>query len=297
MRVMNDGPAVLARSPAKLNLLLSICGRRPDGFHELETLMIKVSLFDTLTFLPRRDDALTLRLRPTSADLAAIPTGPENLVLRAAELLRQRAGVDLGADVVLDKRIPAEAGLAGGSGNAAATLAGLNRLWRLNLDREELTSLAAGLGSDIPFFLSQSNAAIARGRGEQTEAVSIGGPLHFVLVKPPFGLSTADVYRSFAERGRFGTGRSEPLVADLAAGRLASASRRMTNDLTPAAEHLRPELLELRSRLARECTHGGLMTGSGSVCFGLCGSAREATTAAARLRPAGLGRVFTASSA
>ena len=297
MRVMNEGAGVLAWSPAKLNLFLSIYGRRSDGFHELETLMVKVSLFDTLVFQPSGDATLSLRIRSMASEFATIPTGPANLVLRAAELLRQRAGVDYGADILLDKRIPAEAGLAGGSGNAAATLVGLNRLWRLNFSRRELSSLAVRLGSDVPFFLSASNAAVARGRGEKIEPVSVGGPLHFVLIKPPFGLPTAAVYSTFAELGRFGNNRAGSLVADLAAGRLARAARQLRNDLMPAAEQLRPELSTLRAHLERECTHGGMMTGSGSACFGLCGSAREATRVAARLRPRGFGRLLTASSA
>ena len=120
MHLIDDGAAVRARSPAKLNLLLAIHGRRPDGFHEIETLMVKVSVYDALRFSPRDDGRLVLRVRATSPDFAAIPTGPDNLVLRAAELLRSHAGIRNGADIELVKQIPAEAGLAGGSGNAAA---------------------------------------------------------------------------------------------------------------------------------------------------------------------------------
>jgi 4-diphosphocytidyl-2-C-methyl-D-erythritol kinase len=298
MRVIDDGPAVLARSPAKLNLFLAVRGRRPDGFHEIETLMVKVSHFDGLRFSPRTDDRLTLAVRRIDPGPAPpTPTGPENLVLRAAELLQHHAGIRFGADILLEKRIPSEAGLAGGSGNAAAALAGLNRLWRLGLTRHELADLAARLGSDVPFFLSGANAAVATGRGERIEPVAIGGPLHVVIVKPAFGLPTAGVYRTFAEQCRPSDAESKPLVRALSLGRLASASRLLKNDLMDAAERIAPQVIPLRKRLAEECRHGGLMTGSGSACFGLCGSAREATTVAARLRAAGLGRVLAATSA
>lgn len=298
MRVIDDGPAVLVRSPAKLNLLLAIRGRRPDGFHEIETLMVKVSLFDSLRFSLRPDDQITLRVRKIDpGDSTNIPTGAENLVFRAAELLRHHVGIRFGADVVLEKRVPPEAGLAGGSGNAAAALAGLNRLWRLALSREELSALAAQLGSDVPFFVSGSNAAVARGRGELIEPVAVGGPLHFVVVKPDYGLSTAGVYKTFAERCQPTDVEAELLVRSLAAGRLGEAARRLHNDLMPAAELLAPRIASLRTRLQNECRYGGLMTGSGSACFGLCGSAREAAVAASRLRAAGVGRVFAVMSA
>src|SRR5690606_9885717 len=149
----------------------------------------------------RTDDKISLSVRRVGTTSGApIPTGPDNLVIRAAELLRHEAGIRFGADIVLDKRIPAEAGLAGGSGNAAAALVGLNRIWRLGLDHELLQHLAAQLGSDVPFFLARGTAAVAYGRGERIRPVALGGPLHLVIVKPPFGLSTAGVYRTFAER-------------------------------------------------------------------------------------------------
>lgn len=297
MRLIDDGAAVLARSPAKLNLLLAIRGRRPDGFHEIETLMLKVSIFDTLRLQPRRDDAISLSVRRTTSDFAAIPVDRTNLIVRAAELLRDHAGIRHGVDVVLEKRIPSEAGLAGGSGNAAATLAGLARLWELKLPVRDLAELAGRLGSDIPFFLSGANAAIARGRGELIEPVVIGGPLHFVIAKPSFGLPTAVVYRTFAEQCTPSGAHAEPLVQEIAAGRLGYAGRLLQNDLMAAAESLQPELQGLRTRLEMECSYGSLMTGSGSACFGLCASAREAVVVAARMRASGTARLFTATSA
>ena len=296
MRLLSCGSSLHMTPPAKLNLSLAILGRRPDGFHELETLMICVSLADTLRLTPRPDGELVLRVQAAGPGLPTVPAGPDNLVLRAANLLREATGTTLGADLQLDKRIPAEAGLAGGSADAAATLYGLNRLWNLALSRDELMALAARLGSDIPFFLCGASAAIARGRGEQLQPLPMLGRLHAVIIKPPFGLGTAAVYRACAELGATNQPGTAVALADaLAAGRLDRVARLLRNDLQAAAGTLAPALEHVRRRLHEHCRFGGLMTGSGSACFGLCGSAREATRAAARLRAARLGQVYTVS--
>src|SRR5690606_22059398 len=182
--------------PAKLNLFLEVLGKRADGYHELETLMLSVGLYDTLIVadLPSTDGTPTeehsngIRLQVFNTDHDSpdgqfghdpIPTGRDNLVVRAAELLRNHAGRNCGAAITLVKRIPAAAGLAGGSSDAAATLAALNRLWNLKLDRADLIALAAQLGSDVGFFLAETPAAVCRGRGEQIEAVPFPLALHF----------------------------------------------------------------------------------------------------------------------
>ena len=150
-----------ADCPAKLNLFLEILGKRPDGFHEVETVMVTVGLFDTLVFKEEQSEHVRLRCfqagQRSPADQHVEPEEPlpvdaRNLVVRAANLLKDRTGVSRGVSIDLHKRIPAAAGLAGGSSDAAATLATLNRLWDLKLSRSELQSLAAELGSDIPFF-------------------------------------------------------------------------------------------------------------------------------------------------
>lgn len=290
---MTGDAGVILRSPAKLNLSLAILGRRTDGFHEIETVMVKISLYDRLSFTARTDDLLTLDIRRLGEGISpSIPTGSRNLVVRAADLLRHRAGIRFGADIVLEKKIPAEAGLAGGSGNAAAALVGLNRLWRLGLDQRVLSELGGQLGSDIPFFVSPARAAIARGRGEKIEPLRLGGRLDFVVVKPAFGLSTAGVYRAFAERDSFSRFDSAPLAASLERISLPSISRHLDNSLWTAAERLSPRLTFLRNLIEAECRYGALMTGSGSACFGVCGSAREASVAAARLRAARVGQVY-----
>lgn len=148
MLIAHYADDVVAWAPAKVNLYLEVLSRRADGFHELETLMAAVSLYDTLVF--KEDPTGDILLRCNRPDLS---TGSDNLIRRAAELLRQHTGCTRGARVRLVKRIPLAAGLAGGSTDAAATLAGLNRLWSLGLTNVELAALGARLGSDVPFFL------------------------------------------------------------------------------------------------------------------------------------------------
>jgi 4-diphosphocytidyl-2-C-methyl-D-erythritol kinase len=280
-----NGPsAVTVWAPAKVNLFLEVVGKRPDGYHELRTLMVAVSLYDTLTFTLAPSGPI--RLSCPGVDLS---TGPENLVVRAADHLRRQAILrgqpegSLGADVVLTKRIPLAAGLAGGSTDAAATLVGLNRLWGLGLGRDELAALAADLGSDVAFFLDPP-CAWCTGRGEVVERWPLGARLHLVLVAPPFGLSTAEVYRALDaspptltlphEGG--GEQSGDEIKAAVRVGDVAAIGRSLHNRLQEPAERLRPELADLLARLKSLGPAGCLMSGSGSTLFALCRDCREA---------------------
>src|SRR5437868_14004366 len=158
-------------APAKVNLFLEVLGQRPDGFHELETLMVAVDLCDRLEFRPDDSGALTL-----TCDDPGLTCGPDNLVLKAAEQLRRSTKETRGARIHLEKRIPMQAGLGGGWSDAAATLKGLNQLWRLGLADAELARLGAEVGSDVAFFFSPG-AAWCTGRGEKVEPVTLGRTL------------------------------------------------------------------------------------------------------------------------
>src|SRR3954453_3345618 len=188
IRTIAGGVEVLA--PAKLNLFLEVLARRPDGYHGIESLMVTVNLYDTLTVSELDSESTALE-----CDDPSLPTGSENLVVKAAERLKAATGCPRGARITLRKVIPAQAGLAGGSSDAAATLVALDRVWNLETPAPALSSVAAEIGSDVAFFL-HGPSAICRGRGEQVEAMERGRPLHFVLVVPELGLSTADVYRN-----------------------------------------------------------------------------------------------------
>jgi 4-diphosphocytidyl-2-C-methyl-D-erythritol kinase len=267
--------AVVIWAPAKVNLYLEVLAKRADGYHDIASLMVAVSRYDTLTFREESSGQLLLR-----CDQPNLSTGPDNLVVRAAERLRQRTGCARGAVIDLVKRIPLAAGLAGGSTDAAATLTGLNRLWRLGLTRSELADLGAELGSDVPFFFA-TPAAWCTGRGQLVTPAPLGRRLDFVLVCPPVGLSTAEVYRGVTVPEQPQTGEALRQVA--AAGNIEELGRCLFNRLQPVAERLCPAVAEWAQRLAHLHPAGQLMSGSGTSLFALCRDRQEAVCIARAL--------------
>jgi 4-diphosphocytidyl-2-C-methyl-D-erythritol kinase len=274
----------MLRAPAKVNLFLEVTARRPDGYHELRTLLVAVSLFDALTFAPARGvpSAAGSPIRLSCTD-PTLGTGPENLIVRAAEALRRHTGTTAGAVIRLTKRIPVAAGLGGGSSDAATTLVGLNRLWKLGLGRDELIGLAALLGSDVAFFLRRP-AAWCTGRGENVVPWPMGGRLHLVLACPPFGLSTADVYRRVAVPAKPVSGAA--MKNAVRAGDVEAIGRRLHNRLQDPAVALRPELKTWLGQLSAQRPLGQMVSGSGSTVFALARDAADARRIAAAVRPA-----------
>lgn len=291
------GSAWEVYAPAKLNLYLDVLGSRADGFHELETLLVPVRIYDHLcwTDVPG-PPSLTVRsfLAPGLAPAEPLTSGPENLVLRAAQRLALAAGIAPHGHFELVKRIPSQAGLGGGSSDAAATLVLANAAWGLNYSREQLAELAADLGSDVPFFLAQG-AAVCRGRGERVEPVSGLPRLSFVVVKPPASLSTAAVFRACQVAAR-PAGVLPRLIEGLREGAISEAARWMVNRLQSAAAGLCPWVERVQRELAKQSFCGHLMTGSGSACFGVARSARQARRVAQLLSGKDLGSVFATSS-
>jgi 4-diphosphocytidyl-2-C-methyl-D-erythritol kinase len=283
VRSIAGGVEVLA--PAKLNLFLEVLGRRPDGYHDIESLMVAVSLHDSLTFTDDPSGEISLRCNEP-----AVPVGSDNLVVMAAGRLKESSGTRRGARIVLDKAIPMQAGLAGGSSDAAATLAALDRLWDLGLPPDRLDALAGEIGSDVAFF-AHAPAAVCRGRGEMVESIPLTETYHFVLVCPPVGISTADVYRQVVSPQQ--PRAIWPAREALSQGRLVDLGRSLFNRLQPIAEAIQPELTRVRDALASlgPLLDGSLMSGSGSAYFGLCRNSAAAHRAAEILKPLGLGWV------
>jgi 4-diphosphocytidyl-2-C-methyl-D-erythritol kinase len=293
-----------ARAPAKLNLLLDLLGRRDDGFHELETVMVPIRLADTISFTPASpDDAaageICLEVQDVrGASSAPIPTGPDNLVVRALQLLKERSGCELGARVELVKRVPSEAGLGGGSSDAAAALRLANRGWKIHWDAERLAAVAAEIGSDVPFFL-ENGTAICRGRGERIERLPPAAPLDFVVVKPPVGFSTRDVYLAYAELPDQAKLTREikdgavQFVSKLARRELAAVGAQMRNALQMAASLLSPWVDKIRMAFEQLDVLGHQLSGSGSAYFGICRHPQHARRLANILRTRQLGHVFT----
>jgi 4-diphosphocytidyl-2-C-methyl-D-erythritol kinase len=267
---------VVVRAPAKVNLYLEVLAKRPDGYHEIQTLMVAVGLYDTLEF--KEDASGAIRL---ACDIPELSTGPDNLIVRAANLLRERTGCKRGSAIRLWKRIPMAAGLAGGSTDCAATLAGLNRLWRLGLSREELAKLSGELGSDVPFFFA-TPAAWCTGRGEVVTPMKLGRPLDLVIVKPAVGLSTAEVYRGVTIPAESQTG--DEIRGAVERGDLVEIGSRLHNRLQEVAERVRPEIAAGLAQLEALRPIGVLMSGSGTSLFALCRDTDDAQRIARRLQ-------------
>ena len=295
----------IVRTPAKLNVCLSIEGKRPDGYHELRTLMVPVRLFDLLTFepLPGEDASdAGIRLRVVEAPAPSrdgfgsvsspvVPDDQTNLVVRALSELRRRAGRACRAQVTLTKRIPVEAGLGGGSSDAAAALVAGNEAWGLGLPRGVLAEIATGLGSDVPFFLS-CRASVCSGRGEIVTPLPRAARLHTIVVTPAERLASTDVYAALGEADFAGDRPDGPpleqAVAAFLSGDVGRLARLLHNGLERAAVSLRPELARIRATMERWTGGSVLMTGSGSCFFSLCRTACHARRGAARLNSLGL---------
>ena len=276
-------------APAKLNLSLAVLARRPDGFHAIESLMVPVSLADTLRVRTRSEPGVGLRVsydgtlaRGPGAVLARdVPTDGRNLVVRAAERLAAEAGIASGLDIELVKRIPSGAGLGGGSSDAAAVIRAAAALWQLDWPVERLATIGATIGSDVPWFFS-GGPAIASGRGECIDPVTGLADLAAVIACPATGLSTAAVYgRCVPDAAR--AGDAARLVAALASGGLEAAEPYLVNALEPPARDLSPEIDRLLAALAAAGGFAPRLTGSGSACFALARTLSEAEAVAARL--------------
>lgn len=258
----------MLRASAKVNLVLEVLGKRPDGYHELSTVMQAVDLFDRLTV----EAAATITLETSEP---ALPTDDRNLVVRAARLLQEAAGIEAGARIVLDKRIPLAAGLGGGSSDAAATLLGLNRLWGLRWRRERLVELAVKLGMDVPFFLGRGRA-LGTSRGEVLSALPGVGGYALVLVNPGVGLSTQEVYGRVPPGWRAesdGTRRMLDALKKRNVGRVAGA---LTNHLERWVEPAMPVIGRMKAALLAAGALGAAMSGSGPTVFGLARSLDQA---------------------
>ena len=300
-RISGDG-TVTAHAPAKINVHLAVGPLRRDGFHELQTVYLAVSLFDTVTV--RRAEGLSLTVSGEGATAAdgpdLVPADRRNLAWRAAELLAEHAGVRPDAQIEVVKAIPAAAGLAGGSADAAATLVALDALWGTRATRGELAELAARLGSDVPFSL-HGGVALGAGRGEQLSPVLARRRSDWVLGIAGEGLSTPLVYRELdrlREEGRLLDGdRSldpEPVISALRSGPAEALGSVLDNDLQPAAISLRPQLRRALAAATRAGAVAALVSGSGPTVAALVEDEEAAVRLAAELAGAGVFRTVRA---
>jgi 4-diphosphocytidyl-2-C-methyl-D-erythritol kinase len=244
VRSLHDVPA-----PAKLNLFLHVTGRRDDGYHLLQSVFVLVDWHDVLHFEARPAGA------PSREDIG-VPVPADDLVLRAARALQSATGCTAGAHIVLDKRLPAQAGMGGGSSDAASCLLALNRLWRTGLPLFQLEAIGLTLGADVPFFLRGRNAWV-EGIGEHIAPVDVP-PTRFLVVKPAAGIETAAIFRD--------PGLRRDSAPAILSGFAANPLQFGRNDLQPVAERLCPQVGEALGWLASQGL-AGRMTGSGSAVF------------------------------
>ncbi|MBI5966676.1 MAG: 4-(cytidine 5'-diphospho)-2-C-methyl-D-erythritol kinase [Deltaproteobacteria bacterium] len=256
-------------SPAKVNLYLEVLKKRPDGYHEIQTLMHRVALFDEVEIgLGGRGIRLV-------SEGEKIPAGIRNLACRAARLFLREFGIQKDVEIGLKKRIPVAAGLGGGSSNAATVLRGLNELLRVRGDRELLMALGAKIGADVPFFIFQK-PALAQGIGERLVAVEVPKPLWFLMVIPPFRISTAWAYEAY---DLLGTKKKEATKIKDSYPDLKDLLPVMKNDLEGVAFSRHPQIGRMKEELLARGARGALMSGSGPVVFGLFPAKKEAERA------------------
>ena len=275
---------VFLRSPAKLNLWLEVLGKRKDGYHNIESIIDTVSLYDRITLqeTPGRIEVSSDRLR--------IPQ-KKNLVYQAALLLKSELKIRDGVKIKIEKRIPLSSGLGGGSGDAATTLLGLNKLWGLNLAYERLIDLAAKLGSDVPFFIKKGRCLV-KGRGELVFPLSSSPKIWYVIVVPKILVSTKIVYRQL---GRNLTQRknSIKILSALNQGDLEKIGRELFNRLEEVSLEKYPEIRSFKKGLKKSGALAVLMSGSGGALFGIARSKEDACLIASRLKK---GKVFVVES-
>lgn len=273
--------SVTVQAPAKINMALRVGSPRPDGFHPLATVFCALDLRDELT--ASAADEFSLEIHGISLDV-----DEDNLVYRAARLLKERTGTDACASISIDKSIPVAGGLAGGSANAAATLVALNELWELGLSASELHDLGAELGSDVPFSLL-GGLALGTSRGEELVPIRPGAFQSWVLVMDGEGLSTPAVFREY-DRLHPDPHKPAPvdeLVEALGSSAISDLEGLLVNDLAEPAFAMRPDIADTFRRIE----HAGVATvlsGSGPTIGVLCASDNEADVLAGQLRNDGL---------
>jgi 4-diphosphocytidyl-2-C-methyl-D-erythritol kinase len=249
---------------AKINWLLRVLGRRADALHELYTIFQTVTLHDNLKFAARDDGEIHL-----TSDSPNIPVDERNLIVRAALALKAQYRIERGASIHLEKVIPVEGGLGGGSANAAIALLGLAHLWEIEAGKRELEKIGAGLGADVPFFLT-GGTALGKGLGTEVSAITETTAEHLLIVKPGAKVSTAEAYKALNSPALTKPDSAIILSISRADGQFTdSHPDALHNDFEPVVFHLEPEIGRVKEDLLSAGARGALLAGSGSCVFGV----------------------------
>jgi 4-diphosphocytidyl-2-C-methyl-D-erythritol kinase len=251
-------------APAKINLYLKVIQQRDDGYHEIETLFERISLFDRISIETDQDHTTI------TCDEPRVPTGEGSLLSRAVEVFRKRLKRDLNFRIVLEKNIPVAAGLGGGSSDTAALLKGLNRISGFPLGKQELLDISRDLGADIPFFIDDCRFAFGKGRGDIIQKVDTSLDIWHVLVTPPFEVSTRDVYgKAPAFNLTSDRGVDRMFTAFLSGNNVNALANNLCNDLQAIVLRDFPVLEEVFLKLRKAGAKGVLLSGSGPTVFGI----------------------------
>ena len=290
-------------SYAKINLYLSVRGKRRDNYHGITTIFERISLKDTITFRPRKDSLINI-----STNDKKLSCDKTNFVWQAVELLRNKFRINQGLDIRITKRVPLGSGMGGGSSNAACVLAGLNRFWKLGLSVEGLAKIGAKIGSDVPFFIYDRSFALGRGRGEKiTPLINLSKiNLWHVIVVPRINVSTALIYEKWDgshKSGRRGLNKADLKVENnyftglttdeynvklislaLKKNELFLLTKAVYNSLEPVTETLFPQVRRVKNKLRAHGAQLIMMSGSGPAVFGIVSSKKEAVLLSSRIR-------------
>ncbi len=266
------------KAHAKINLALDVVKKRADGYHELKTVFYETALYDELIF--EKSDITGIRLETSDKELSC---GQDNLIYKAARLVFDEYKLPGGIDIYLDKRIPTGAGLGGGSSDAAATLKALNEIYELNIEDSKLKALAAGLGADVPFFIS-GGAAYATGIGEELTHIDVFKPLCIVLAKPGTGVSTAQAYKAVDAQDEPDHPDAGALFKALKSGNYEEICKNTGNTFEKPIFGIHPFIEELKKAFLKAGADAAAMTGSGSAVFGLFEKEEDSIRAAELLR-------------
>lgn len=267
---------MLLKAYAKVNLFLEIVKRRDDGYHELETILQTINLYDELELSPQ-PQSISL-----TCNLSYLPTDERNLAYRAAKLLKEKTGTNQGINIKLNKQIPIGAGLGGGSSDAASVLLGCNRIWGCKLTYSDLAEFGMQLGMDVPFFL-RGGTALAVGRGEQIIQQIPTPSLELIIVYPNFPVSTASVYKNLDIHNIGKKQDSNLIVTALNTRNIEEISHLLFNRLESSTFHLYPQLTEIKDVLKKAGCLGVLLSGSGSAIFGIAKTEQECDLISHRL--------------
>ena len=278
------GPStgIRLRTHAKLNLFLRVVGRRPDGYHEIESVFHGISLADEVVVVPTGGTGVEVEMHVGRGPRAEAPKLEENLAYLAALALIDRGVTSSGVHIDITKNIPVGAGLGGGSGNAAGVLVALNELWGAGLGDQDLNEVGSSIGSDVPYCLI-GGTMLATARGEKLTSLPSPSDLHLVLGISEAPLFTKDVYERWDDLDIESEHGSAPLALALGSGDPAEVGPLLHNDLEPAAFSLRPELEELKKVIAGAGAVGAGLTGSGPTLFGIAENAEHAREIAAKI--------------